>query len=199
MTRWPILFGCMSSVYQSAGCRSWAQRDLGRPLAKFQQRYGMGGHSLRNVWYHDTARAGQSAKGKLAHRQKRMTVKASNYIASIEAAAPALAVQAINRDAVATRSTWLSWLDRLRLAAFLLCCPGELTRLLEGYAVSLGGRHQATMDLRGGSPADELRARSSPFWGTILARPSPSCAYDDVPISFCTLPRSSGVMIPDVP
>ena len=80
---------------------------------------------------------GQSAKGKLAHRQKRMTVKASSYIASIEAAAPALAVQAIIKMPFATRSTWLSWLDRLRLAAFLLCCPGELTRLLEGCAVEV--------------------------------------------------------------
>ena len=34
------------------------------------------GYSLRNrLRYHDTAR-GQSAKGKLAHRHKRMTVKA---------------------------------------------------------------------------------------------------------------------------
>ena len=99
-----------------------------------------------------------------------MTVKASSYIASIEAAAPALAVQAIIKMPFATRSTWLSWLDRLRLAAFLLCCPGELTRLLEGCAVSLGGRHQATMDLRGGSPADERRARSSPFGGRYWRR-----------------------------
>ena len=53
-------------------------------------------------------------------RHKRMTVKASSYIASIEAAAPALAVQAIIKMPFATRSTWLSWLDRLRLAAFLL-------------------------------------------------------------------------------
>ena len=99
-----------------------------------------------------------------------MTVKASSYIASIEAAAPALAVQAIIKMPFATRSTWLSWLDRLRLAAFLLCCPGELTRLLEGCAVSLGGRHQATMDLRGGSSADERRARSSPFGGRYWRR-----------------------------
>ena len=63
-------------------------------------------------------------EGKLAHRQKRMTVKASSYVASIEAAAPALAVQAIIKMPFATRSTWLSWLDRLTLAAFLLCCPG---------------------------------------------------------------------------
>ena len=57
-------------------------------------------------------------------RHKRMTVKASSF-ASIEAAAPASAVQAIIKMPFATRSTWLSWLDRLRLAAFLLCCPGE--------------------------------------------------------------------------
>ena len=51
---------------------------------------------------------------------KRMTVKAWSYIASIEAASPGLAVQAIIKMPFATRSTWLSWLDRLRLAAFLL-------------------------------------------------------------------------------
>ena len=44
---------------------------------------------------------GQSAK---AHRQKRMTVKASSYIASIEAAAPASAVQAIIKMPFATRA-----------------------------------------------------------------------------------------------
>ena len=81
-----------------------------------------------------------------------------------------MAVQAIIKMPFATRSTWLSWLDRLRLAAFLLCCPGELTRLLEGCAVSLGGRHQATMDLRGGSPADERRARCSPLEGRSCPR-----------------------------
>ena len=69
-------------------------RRCSRPTTKSSNSdTGWGGHSLRNVWYHDTARAGQSAKE--AHRQKRMTVKASSYIASIEAAAPALAVQAI--------------------------------------------------------------------------------------------------------
>ena len=55
---------------------------------------------------------------------KRMTVKAWSYIASIEAAAPGLAVQAIIKMPFATRSTWLSWLDRFEtgcLSAFALC------------------------------------------------------------------------------
>ena len=49
--------------------------SLARP-GKFQQRYGMGGHSLRNVWYHDTARAGQECERKIGTSSKRMTVKA---------------------------------------------------------------------------------------------------------------------------
>ena len=43
----------------------------------------------------------------------------------------------------------------------------------------LGGHHQGTMDLRAGSPAAERRTRSRSLRGTILARPSPSCAHDD--------------------
>ena len=42
----------------------------------------------------------------------------------------------------------------------------------------LGGHHQGTMDLRAGSPTAERRTRSRSLRGTILARPSPSCAYD---------------------
>src|SRR6187397_2813849 len=43
----------------------------------------------------------------------------------------------------------------------------------------LGGHHQGAMDLRAGSPAAERRTRSRSLRGTILARPSPSCANDD--------------------
>src|SRR5262249_28759111 len=43
----------------------------------------------------------------------------------------------------------------------------------------LGGHHQGAMDLRAGSPAAERRTRSRSLRGTILARPSPSCAHDD--------------------
>src|SRR6266446_5407847 len=43
----------------------------------------------------------------------------------------------------------------------------------------LGGHHQGAMGLRAGSPATERRTRSRSFRGTILARPSPSCAHDD--------------------
>ena len=43
----------------------------------------------------------------------------------------------------------------------------------------LSGHHQGALDLRAGSPADERRTRSRSLRGTILARPSPSCAYDD--------------------
>src|SRR6188472_1667426 len=35
------------------------------------------------------------------------------------------------------------------------------------------------MDLRAGSPTAERRTRSRSLRGTILARPSPSCAHDD--------------------
>ena len=41
-----------------------------------------------------------------------------------------------NQDAVRNTVDMVVLADRLRLAAFLLCCPGELTRLLEGCAVS---------------------------------------------------------------
>ena len=43
----------------------------------------------------------------------------------------------------------------------------------------LGGHHQGTMDLRAGSPTAERRTRSRSLRGTILARPSPSCAHDN--------------------
>ena len=43
----------------------------------------------------------------------------------------------------------------------------------------LGGHHQGAMDLRAGSPTAERRTRSRSLRGTILARPSPSCAHDD--------------------
>src|SRR4051812_16415958 len=43
----------------------------------------------------------------------------------------------------------------------------------------LGGHHQGEMDLRAGSPTAERRTRSRSLRGTILARPSPSCAHDD--------------------
>src|SRR6266540_4352276 len=43
----------------------------------------------------------------------------------------------------------------------------------------LSSHHQGALDLRAGSPADERRTRSRSLRGTILARPSPSCAYDD--------------------
>src|SRR6266513_1989927 len=43
----------------------------------------------------------------------------------------------------------------------------------------LSGHHQGAMDLRASSPADERRTWSRSLRGAILARPSPSCAYDD--------------------
>src|SRR3954453_10412911 len=43
----------------------------------------------------------------------------------------------------------------------------------------LGGHHRGAMDLRAGSPTTERRTRSRSLRGTILARPSPSCAHDD--------------------
>src|SRR5215469_10572456 len=43
----------------------------------------------------------------------------------------------------------------------------------------LGGHHQGAMDLRAGSPAAERRTWSRSLRGTILARPTPSCAHDD--------------------
>src|ERR671923_128848 len=38
---------------------------------------------------------------------------------------------------------------------------------------------QGSLDLRAGSPAAERRTRSRSLRGTILARPTPSCAHDD--------------------
>src|SRR6266542_6187916 len=49
----------------------------------------------------------------------------------------------------------------------------------EDRPAHLSGHHQGALDLRAGSPADERRTRSRSLRGTILARPSPSCAYDD--------------------
>src|SRR5215831_19497870 len=43
----------------------------------------------------------------------------------------------------------------------------------------LSNHHQGALGLRAGSPADERRTWSLPLRGTILARPSSSCAYDD--------------------
>ncbi len=43
----------------------------------------------------------------------------------------------------------------------------------------LGRHHQSTMDLRAGPSATERRARPRPLRGTILARPSSSCAHDN--------------------
>src|SRR4029078_10648942 len=43
----------------------------------------------------------------------------------------------------------------------------------------LGGHHQGEMDWEAGSPTAERRTRSRSLRGTILARPSPSCAHDD--------------------
>src|SRR6266545_3626316 len=57
----------------------------------------------------------------------------------------------------------------------------------------LGGHHQGAMDLRAGSPAAERRTRSRSLRGTILARPSPSCAHDDDRLRLppASPPRSS--------
>src|SRR2546429_6087726 len=49
----------------------------------------------------------------------------------------------------------------------------------EDRPAHLSGHHQGALDLRAGSPADERRTRSRSLRGTILATPSPSCAYDD--------------------
>src|SRR5262249_49174673 len=49
----------------------------------------------------------------------------------------------------------------------------------EDRPAHLSNHHQGALDLRAGAPADERRTRSRPLRGTILARPSPSCAYDD--------------------
>src|SRR5439155_5295478 len=64
----------------------------------------------------------------------------------------------------------------------------------EDRPAHLSGHHQGAMDLRAGSPADERRTRSRPFRGTILAGPSPSCAYDDdrLRLSPASSPNSNG-------
>src|SRR6476661_8151792 len=49
----------------------------------------------------------------------------------------------------------------------------------EAGLAHLRGHHQGAMDLRAGSPTAESRTRSRSLRGTILARPSPSCADDD--------------------
>ena len=57
----------------------------------------------------------------------------------------------------------------------------------------LSGHHQGAMDLRAGSPAAERRTRSRSLRGTILARPSSSCAHDDdrVRLPPASSPRNS--------
>src|SRR6516165_6677400 len=49
----------------------------------------------------------------------------------------------------------------------------------EDQPAHLSNHHQGALGLRAGSPADERRTWSLPLRGTILARPSPTCAYDD--------------------
>src|SRR5215470_11189591 len=63
----------------------------------------------------------------------------------------------------------------------------------EDRPARLGRHHQGALDLRAGPPADERRTRSRPLRGTILARPSPSCAHDDdrVRLPPASPPRSS--------
>src|SRR6266516_1921054 len=63
----------------------------------------------------------------------------------------------------------------------------------EDRPAHLSGHHQGALDLRAGSPADERRTRSRSLRGTILARPSPSCAYDDDRLRLppASPPRSS--------
>jgi SRSO17 transposase len=57
----------------------------------------------------------------------------------------------------------------------------------------LGSHHQGAMDLRAGSPTAERRTRPRSLRGTILARPSPSCAHDDdrVRLPPASPPRNS--------
>src|SRR4029453_15096229 len=63
----------------------------------------------------------------------------------------------------------------------------------EDRPAHLSGHHQGALDLRAGSPADERRTRSRSLRGTILARPSPACAYDDDRLRLppASPPRSS--------
>src|SRR5262249_39768730 len=63
----------------------------------------------------------------------------------------------------------------------------------KGGPTHLGGHHQGAMDLRAGSPAAERRTRSRSLRGTILARPTPSCAHDDdrVRLPPASPPRNS--------
>ena len=76
-------------------------RRCSRPTTKSSNSdTGWGGHSLRNVGIMTPLERAECK----AHRQKRMTVKASSCIASIEAAAPALAVQAIIKMPFATHA-----------------------------------------------------------------------------------------------
>src|SRR6185436_2195312 len=49
----------------------------------------------------------------------------------------------------------------------------------EDRPAHLGGHHKGPMDLRAGSPTAERRTRSRSLRGTIMARPSPSCAHGD--------------------
>src|SRR5262249_14968469 len=43
----------------------------------------------------------------------------------------------------------------------------------------LSNHHEVALGLRAAQPEEERRLWSCPFGGTILARPSPTCAYDD--------------------
>src|SRR5215813_543516 len=49
----------------------------------------------------------------------------------------------------------------------------------EDRPAHLGSHHQGAMGLRASPPATERRTWPRSLRGTILARPSPSCAYDD--------------------
>src|SRR5215831_7028358 len=63
----------------------------------------------------------------------------------------------------------------------------------EDRPADLSGHHQGALDLRAGSPTVERRTRSRSLRGTILARPSPSCAHDDDRLRLppASPPRSS--------
>src|SRR5262249_26374599 len=49
----------------------------------------------------------------------------------------------------------------------------------EDRSARLGGDHQGAMDLRAGPSAAERGTRSRSLRGSVLARPPPSCTYDD--------------------
>ena len=58
-------------IQPAAGCRSCP-----RAQEKSSNKYTKGGITEQRLWYHGTASSGAGAKGKLAHRHKRRTVKA---------------------------------------------------------------------------------------------------------------------------